>query len=83
MTTHHNIYDGLAELMASLDPQKILAYHAPVEMQQRLETLLEKKQDQLLSAEENEELEHYFILEHIVRLAKSRSRLRLAQTRPS
>lgn len=83
MTIHHNIYDGLAELMASLDPQKILAYHAPSDMQLRLEELLEKKQDDGLSLDEAEELEHFFILEHIVRLAKSRARLRLAQARPS
>jgi len=33
----------------------------------------------ILSAKEEDELEHYFILEHIVRLAKSRARLILSK----
>ncbi len=83
MDTHNSIFDGLAEFMAGMDPQKMIAYHAPADMQRRLEALLEKKQTAGLNTEENEELEHYFILEHIVRLAKSRARLRLSQMRPA
>ncbi|MBC7775535.1 MAG: hypothetical protein H7246_08850 [Phycisphaerae bacterium] len=79
MVAYPNIYDSLAELMAGMDPKKVLAFHAPQDIQNRAEFLLEKKETDNLSEKENEELEHYFILEHIVRLAKSRARLRLSQ----
>jgi hypothetical protein len=79
MVAYQNIYDSLAEFMAGMDPVKTLAFHAPENIQKRVEFLLEKKQEQTLSEREKEELEHYFILEHIVRLAKSRARLLLSR----
>ncbi len=79
MIAYQNIYDSLADFMASLDPAKVLAFHAPSNIQERVEVLLEKKQQSGLTLAEKEELDHYFILEHIVRLAKSRARLRMTQ----
>jgi hypothetical protein len=79
MVAYPNIYDSLADLMASMDPAKVLAFHAPDNIQNRVEELLEKKRERGLNSSEQEELDHYFILEHIVRLAKSRARLRLSQ----
>jgi hypothetical protein len=79
MVAYNNVYDSLAEFMAGMDAQKVLAFHAPADIQNRVEVLLEKKQETTLSSNEKEELDHYFILEHIVRLAKSRARLKLAQ----
>ena len=79
MLAYHNIYDSLAEFIAGMDAQKILTFHAPADLQVRVETLLEKKKEISLSEREKEELEHYFILEHIVRLAKSRAKLKLAK----
>ena len=79
MVAYQNIYDSFAEFIAGMDPVKVLAFHAPENIQERVEFLLEKKQEDTLTERENEELEHYFILEHIVRLAKSRARLRLSQ----
>lgn len=78
MVAYPNIYESLAELLADMDPTKVLAFHAPSDIQNRVEALLEKKTEALLE-KENVALEHYFILEHIVRLAKSRARLRLSQ----
>ena len=79
MIAYQNAYDSLADFMAMLDPVKVLAFHAPTKIQERVEKLLEKKQDLGLSLLEQEELDHYFILEHIVRLAKSRARLHLSK----
>ena len=79
MVAYQNAYDSLADFMAMLDPTKVLAFHAPTKIQERVEDLLEKKQDSGLSLLEKEELDHYFILEHIVRLAKSRARLHLSK----
>lgn len=79
MTAYSHIYDSLAQFMAGLDPAKVLTFHAPEGIQDRVEALLEKKRETGLSEAEKEELEHYFILEHIVRLAKSRARLLLSK----
>lgn len=79
MVSYPHIYDSLAEFIAGMDPAKVLSFHAPEDIQSRLEELLEKKKEKGLTEEEEEELEHYFILEHIVRLAKSRARLLLSQ----
>lgn len=79
MIAYPNIYDSLAELMAGMDHKKVLAFHAPQDIQSRVEFFLEKKATDSISEKEADELEHYFILEHIVRLAKSRARLRLSQ----
>ncbi len=79
MIAYPNVYDSLAEFMASLDPVKVIAFHAPPKMQERVDFLLDKKQEKGLSKMEQEELDHFLILEHIVRLAKSRARLHLSQ----
>lgn len=76
-----NAYDSLAEFMASLDPVKVLGFHAPQNLQERVEELLEKQQETNLLTSEKEELDHYLILEHIVRLAKSRARLHLSENK--
>lgn len=79
MIAYQNIYDSLADFIASMDAEKVLAFHAPNALQERVEQLLEKKHDTPLSDREEDELNHYFILEHIVRLAKSRTLLRLSK----
>lgn len=79
MTQSISAYDSLAEFMASLDPVKVLAFHAPETLQNRVEELLEKKQEAGLLEEEQRELDHYLIYEHIIRLAKSRARLHLSK----
>ena len=79
MIVYQNAYDSLADFMVTLDPIKVLDFHAPANIQERVEDLLEKKQETGLSLTEQEELDHYFILEHIVRLAKSRARLHLSK----
>jgi hypothetical protein len=81
MTISLNAYDSLAEFMASLDPVKVLGFHAPQPIQERVEELLEKQQESSLPTTEREELDHYLILEHIVRLAKSRARLHISENK--
>lgn len=81
MIAFPNVYDSLAEFMAKLDPIKVLDFHAPAKMQQRVDALLEQKKEKSITKTEQEELDHYLILEHIVRLAKSRARLHLAQAK--
>jgi uncharacterized protein YnzC (UPF0291/DUF896 family) len=81
MIAYPNVYDSLAGFMASLDPVKVLDFHAPAKMQKRVDALLDKKKEAGLTTAEQEELDHYLILKHIVRLAKSRARLHIAQAK--
>ncbi len=73
-----NIYDELAELLASMDSDKVLRFHASKAAQDRLEVLLEQNKAGQLSELEVQELEKFMAVEHIVRLAKARARQRLA-----
>lgn len=72
-------YDYIADYIALLNPAKLLELRASEEMQQRLELLVEKEKSEGLSAEEKEELDHYIVLERLVRLAKTRAQLYLAR----
>ncbi len=70
MTTYY-IYDEIVELLAKLPAQLLLAFHPSDKAQARLEFLLEKKFENQLTEAENDELEKFFVLEHIVRMAKA------------
>ncbi len=70
--TIYNVYDQMADLIASLDPAKVMALKANVEMQARLEDLIEKSKFSELEHREKDELDHYIVLERLIRLAKIR-----------
>lgn len=72
-------YDTVADFLASMNPARILELHAPEAMQQRLEELLEKEKETGLTKDEKDELDHYIVLERLIRLAKANAYLRLAQ----
>lgn len=73
-----NIYDELAELLANMDPMKVIQFHASKGAQKRLEELLDKNKEGTLTEDEKNEIERFMTVEHIVRLAKARARQRLA-----
>ena len=73
VATPFNIYDDFAEFIAGLSPEKILAYHAPEKVQTRVDFLVARKKTGEITTTESEELEKYFLFEHIVRLAKARA----------
>lgn len=70
--TIYNAYDQIADLIASLDPVKVMALKANEEMQARLEDLIEKSKVGELEHKEKDELDHYIVLERLIRLAKIR-----------
>ncbi len=74
-----NIYDDFAEFIAGLSPEKILSYHAPDRIQKRVEYLVDRKKEGIITTTETQELEKYFMFEHIVRLAKARALKHLAK----
>lgn len=72
-----NNYDFIADYLASMSPQMMLDLHAPLNMQERLELLIDKEKEGGISDEEKEELDHYIVLERIIRLAKANASIRL------
>ena len=74
MTTVSFILEELAELLAKMDPEKVLSFRTSEKAQERLETLLWKnKERDGLDEVEKAELEQFMLVEHIVSLAKTRA----------
>lgn len=77
---YHYVFDELADLLASMDPDKVLAFRTSKKAQLRLDELLEKnKNPEGLSESEQSEMDQFMLLEHIVSLAKARALKKLAQ----
>ena len=71
------IYEEVAVFLAEVAPKQIMAYKPSADTQQRFDLLVARKKAGTLNTEETSELEHYFMLEHIFRLAKIRAAMRL------
>jgi hypothetical protein len=69
--------DDFAEFISKLAPRKILEYKASVKAQERVNYLLEKNRGSGLSTEEQQEMNYYMMIEHIVRVAKTKALQRL------
>ncbi|MCY7330953.1 MAG: hypothetical protein LH618_20535 [Saprospiraceae bacterium] len=71
-------FDGVAEMLAQLDPAKIVVLQASVEMSRQVEILVNKKKAGSITLEETLELERYLALDLLIGLAKARARRLLA-----
>jgi hypothetical protein len=71
--TIYSVYDQVADLLATLDPAKVMAMKASDEMQIRFDELAEKSAGNQLTKAEKDELDHYVVLERLIRLAKIRA----------
>ena len=71
--TIYSVYDQIADLIASLPTAKVLALHPPQEVTQRFEQLVEKSKNNQLDSAEKDELDHFIVLERLIRLAKIRA----------
>lgn len=73
-------FRGLADVLETLAslpaPEEILALRPSPAFQGRIGELLEKNRSQGLSPAEEREWEHYEYVEHLVRIAKAKARLR-------
>lgn len=61
-------------LAAGTTPDSLVAFRPSETAKQRIEDLIRLKKTSSLSIEEEDELNHYMQLEHIMRLAKARAR---------
>ncbi|MEM1326959.1 MAG: hypothetical protein AAGI23_13440 [Bacteroidota bacterium] len=73
-------FEQIASSLALLDPEKVAALSAPKTMADRVEELIYRKKDQLITSEENTELEKYLALDLLIGLAKARAKVLLYQS---
>lgn len=71
--TVYSAYDQVADLLATVDPIKVSALRATSEMQERFDYLAENAIADQLTKREKDELDHYIVLERLIRLAKIRA----------
>jgi hypothetical protein len=74
MTAYHSAFEEVAELLSSAGANRLSALRASVDVQQRMEVLIHKSKEESLTATEKDELDHYIVLERLVRLAKIHAR---------
>ena len=68
-------YDHIIDfIVGGMNPIEIINYRPPVTTSERLEFLVNKEKEGLISTEEKSELDHYLMIEHIMRLAKAKAR---------
>ena len=65
--------EDFADFLAKLAPQQLLDYKASPKAQKRLNQLLEKNKETPLTPDEEGEIGYYMMIEHLVRLAKTRA----------
>lgn len=75
----YTAYEKVADILSQAEPSKLESLQATPEMQARLEILIAKSKSGKLSTSEKDELDHYIVLERLVRLAKIRARARGVQ----
>ena len=73
MKTIYGVYDQVAKMIALIEPEKVMALRASVELQKRFDFLVEKFKKSEIDQEEKDELDHFIVLERLFRIAKIRS----------
>ena len=68
----------IADSIAMLNPSQLLNLKASKAMSERVEELVFKKKDGIISEEEASELERYLAIDLLIALAKARARILLA-----
>ena len=66
-------FDEIVGFIAKMDPAKLVQFSPSEKLQNRVNELLGKNQDGLLSDDERKELEYYLVLDNIISLAKVRA----------
>jgi len=76
------IYLELVDFLAGgTTPETVASFHPSAEAHKHVAELLEREAQSALTAEESAELNHFLELEHILRMAKAKARLILAERR--
>jgi hypothetical protein len=79
MSASNPIYLELVDFVAGgTTPQDVVNFRPSAAAQRRVQDLIEREREARLTPEEAAELGHFLELEHILRMAKAKARLILA-----
>ena len=80
MTTNSKAYEDIINFIAAgISPMQIIKFKPSKESNTRVTELLDRERNQSLTTTEKSELDHYLLLEHIMRLAKAKARINLSK----
>ena len=68
------VFGDIAEVIAQMNPQQIIDLKAPKGISERVEELVSRKKDGLISVDESIELERFLALDLFMSLTKARAR---------
>ncbi|HNM24948.1 MAG TPA: hypothetical protein PKL15_05935 [Saprospiraceae bacterium] len=74
MSAQFELYEEMAEILAQMDPEKVLRLKASPARSRRLEALLEKNREKGLNEDEIAELDRMLMLNRMIGLAKMRAK---------
>ena len=75
------VFDVITDFLVSEpSPQEIIAYHLPDDLQQRLDDLLDKNGEDLLTPGEREELQEFLNADEMFSLLKTKIKLKLKKS---
>lgn len=80
MTVTHP-FEDLINFLAHMAPEQVLAFRPSESTIQRVQWLLEREKEGLITPDEREELDRYLLQEDLMVIAKARARLQLARSR--
>ncbi len=66
-------FDEIVNFIASVSPEKVIAFRPTQTTQKRVEELIFKEKTSTLAMEEKTELDDFLVLEHLMRMAKARA----------
>lgn len=68
-------YEEIIEFIArGTDPTSVVAFRPSAAAKERVADLISREKTTGISSDEKAELDHYMVLEHLMRLAKARAR---------
>lgn len=79
--THRELAVAIRELTTATTPEQLLELRPTPKLARRVRRLLDKNRETGLNASENDEMDAYLRVEHVVRLAKGTAALQLKEAR--
>jgi hypothetical protein len=73
------VFSDIADVIARMNPTQVVGLKAPEQMSVRVEQLVNKKKEGVISEVESNELERFLALDLFISLTKARARTLLAQ----
>ena len=68
-------YDHIVDfIVGGMNPSEIINFRSPAATSERVEFLVNKEKEGMLTVGEKSELDHFLLVEHIMRLVKAKAR---------